>query len=165
MVSGRRSSVLTIAPSNIREAEQALRVFDCSTQWGPSSSLTRFARLARRRAFPAAPTGWDWVDDILRRFPALGNLTAAVKYRGRADTVPAAPDRQLALLKVQQRQAFCLVEMAPSMPWWSLSLVRIQDTTQCDSGSVATPYSPTPYSCVLTLAQLPLQPLLSVLSL
>ena len=74
-------------------------------------------------------------------------------------------DRQLALLKVQQRQAFCLVEMAPSMPWWSLSLVRIQDTTQCDSGSVATPYSPTPYSCVLTLAQLPLQPLLSVLSL
>ncbi len=63
-------SASTVAPFNVLEAEQALRAFDCSTRWGPALSLTRFDRLARRRMHPGAPTGWEWVDDILRRFSA-----------------------------------------------------------------------------------------------
>jgi hypothetical protein len=84
-------SARTVATFNVLEAEQALREFDCSTRWGPAFSLTRFKRLARRRALPEAPPGWEWVDDILRRFPALGNLTAAEKYRGGVEIVSAVP--------------------------------------------------------------------------
>jgi len=67
-------------PSTILEAERALRLFDCSTCWGPPSSVTRFERLARRRQFSMPTPGWEWVDVILHRFPALGRLKAFEKY-------------------------------------------------------------------------------------
>ena len=80
-------SALKVIPSNALEAEQALRAFDCSARWGPNLSLTRSDRLARRRRYPGAPTGWEWVDDILRWFPALGKLRATERYCAGADTV------------------------------------------------------------------------------
>jgi hypothetical protein len=58
-------------PTDIFEAERALSVFDCAGAWGPKSSVTRFERLARLRKY-SLTAGWEWVDDILRRSPALG---------------------------------------------------------------------------------------------
>jgi hypothetical protein len=91
VVSGDRSLVghgdshyHTRIPSNIYEAEQALREFDCSSKWGPSSSITRFDRLTRHRKLTTTqPAGWGWVEIILRRFPALGNLKAREQYHGK----------------------------------------------------------------------------------
>ena len=59
------------APSNILQAKAALSLFDCATLWGPRLSVTRHERLARRRRYPRPPTGWGWVDEILRSFPLL----------------------------------------------------------------------------------------------
>jgi hypothetical protein len=68
-------------PSNIYEAEQALRPFDCSSQWGPPSSTTRLERWTRRQKLVALPEDWRWVETILQRFPALGHLKASEQYR------------------------------------------------------------------------------------
>ena len=68
-------------PSNICEAEQALRDFNCSSKWDPSSSITRFDSLARLRKLATPPAGWEWVETILCRFNALGNLKVQGHYR------------------------------------------------------------------------------------
>ncbi len=44
---------------------------------------TRFERLARLRKC-ASPAGWEWVDDILRQFPALGCLKAHERIQASA---------------------------------------------------------------------------------
>ncbi len=83
-------SALKVMPSNVLEAEQALRAFDCSTRWNqpcPSPASTALRDALRRRRFPGTPTGREWVDDILRRFPALGKLRATERYCAGADTV------------------------------------------------------------------------------
>ena len=67
-------------PANIQDAEQALREFDYATIWGPKFSVTRFERLVRGRKYSAL-AGWEWVDGILLRFPALGNLKAHEQYQ------------------------------------------------------------------------------------
>ena len=89
-VTGRGSYDPAAVPSNILEAEQALRLFDCSASWGTSSSATRFERLARRRKFFPPPPGLEWVDDILHRFPALGHLKAFERYRWNTGTAAAS---------------------------------------------------------------------------
>ena len=69
--------------NDILDAEQALRTFDNAPLWGPKSSVTRFERLARLRKY-STPAGWDWVDFILERFPALGDLKAHEQYQEQA---------------------------------------------------------------------------------
>ena len=71
------SAATRAIPTNLLDAEQALREFDIAKSiWGPNLSTTRFERWARRMKLPAPPTGWDWVKDILRVFPTLGSLRA-----------------------------------------------------------------------------------------
>ena len=65
----------TPIPTDILEAERALSAFDCSSVWGPKSSVSRVERLSRLRKYSSI-AGWEWVDDILNQFPALGSLTA-----------------------------------------------------------------------------------------
>ena len=70
-------------PTDILEAERALSAFDCSSVWGPKSSVSRVERLARLRKYSSI-AGWEWVDDILHQFPALGSLTANERIRDSA---------------------------------------------------------------------------------
>ena len=79
--------------NDILDAEQALRTFDNALLWGPKSSVTRFERLARLRKY-STPAGWDWVDAILERFPALGNLKAHEQYQEHAKSrIEAEPSK------------------------------------------------------------------------
>jgi hypothetical protein len=82
-------------PDNIWSAQTALQVFDNAVSiWGPKLSVTRNERIARlRKFFPGGMPGWEWVDAILIRFPALGSLKAHEQYVGPvsldlADPVP-----------------------------------------------------------------------------
>jgi hypothetical protein len=75
-----RSLPQTKIPANIWDAEVALRKFDFSTKWGPRLSLTRSERLVRGRKL-GVQDDWEWIDDILRRFPALGGLKAHEQYQ------------------------------------------------------------------------------------
>ena len=84
-------------PVDIFEAERRLKQFDYSTRWGPtpSSSLTRSERLARgRRLLAPVPAGWEWVDDIIRRFPALGDLKATDQYKLPNRTTEPMPEQR-----------------------------------------------------------------------
>ncbi len=70
--------------NKIMDAERApsLSEFGSAIIWGPKSSVIRFdsERLARRRKYSAL-AGWEWVDKILQRFPALGNLKEHEHYQ------------------------------------------------------------------------------------
>ena len=75
----RGSRILSLArrvllpPSSItfEDAVVQLHRFDMSTLWGPRLSLTRAERFARYKRFRPVPVGWEWVEAILRQFPAL----------------------------------------------------------------------------------------------
>ena len=95
------------SPSDIFEAERRLKAFDYSTQWGPtpSSSLTRSERLARgRRLLTPIPTGWEWVDDIIRQFPALGNLKATEQYKLPNQTIEPTSESEVPLTRAGTRR-------------------------------------------------------------
>jgi hypothetical protein len=85
-------------PTDIFEAEGALSAFDCSSVWGPKSSVSRFERLARPRKYSSI-AGWEWVDDILHQFPALGRLTANERIQdgARCTVTHSAQNNVLAL--------------------------------------------------------------------
>ena len=74
--------------NDILDAEQALRIFDNAPLWGPKSFVTRFERLARLRKY-STPVGWNWVDSVLERFPALGGLKAHEQYQEHANGIAA----------------------------------------------------------------------------
>ena len=96
------------APKDIFEAERRLKVFDLSSRWGPapSSSLTRSERIARgRKLLTPAPAGWDWVDDILRQFPALGCLTAFEQYKPPIRTTESAFESKAPPTRAEQKKA------------------------------------------------------------
>jgi hypothetical protein len=78
--------------NDIFDAEQALRTFDNALLWGPKSSVTRFERLARLRNY-STPAGWEWVDSILERFPALGDLKAHEQYREHEKSIAAGTSK------------------------------------------------------------------------
>jgi hypothetical protein len=50
------------------------------SHWGPRLSLTRSERLVRGRKL-GVQDDWEWIDDILRRFPALCGLKAHEQYQ------------------------------------------------------------------------------------
>ena len=91
-------------PKDIFEAEQKLKIFDLSTRWGPSSSLTRFERITRgRKLIIPAPVGWDWVDDILCRFPALGSLKASEQYKALMQATESMSELEAPLTRAVQK--------------------------------------------------------------
>ena len=93
-------------PKDIFEAEQKLKIFDLSTRWGPSSSLTRFERITRgRKLIIPAPVGWDWVDDILCRFPALGSLKASEQYKALMQATESMSELEAPLTRAVQKMA------------------------------------------------------------
>ena len=66
------------SPASLEEAVTLLRSFDISTQWGPCQSLTRTERLRRLKQIAREPPGWEWVEDILRIYPALADVKPAI---------------------------------------------------------------------------------------
>ncbi len=67
-------------PTNILNAERALHDFDTASSVGPKLSCTRFELLARIRKFTAVDE-WEWVAEILQRFPTLGHLKPSERYQ------------------------------------------------------------------------------------
>ena len=100
-------------PTNILDAEQALREFDSATLWGPKCSVTRSERLARGRKYFSS-AGWEWVDAILQRFPALGSLKAHKKlqvHECSSEAIPPTLDANARLAQVEQHT------QAPGVPF------------------------------------------------
>ena len=101
-------------PADILEAERALSVFDWASEWGPKSSVTRFERLARGCKY-SKPAGWDWVDDILRRFPALGDLKAHEKLQtGTHNTVTRPTQYEVVATPCAKQQPIAPAGTAPT---------------------------------------------------
>ena len=122
-------------PTTILEAEQTLREFDNARIWGPKSSVTRFERLARRRKYATTP-GWDWVDDILHRFPALGSLKAHEQYR-RPAPIPGVRAPKSGLNPCPARAEQQTAEHAPG-----LSPVTVAEASKAPVSAELTDQSP-----------------------
>ena len=104
-----------LIPADILEAERALSVFDCASEWGPKSSVTRSERLARGRKY-SKPAGWDWVDDILQRFPALGDLKAHEQLQtGTHNTVTRPTQYKVVSTPCAKQQPMAPAETAPTI--------------------------------------------------
>jgi len=67
-------------PTNILEAEQALRKFDTSSAVGPKCSCTRFELLNRLQKLSLGDR-WEQARIILEQYPALGHLKVHERYQ------------------------------------------------------------------------------------